>query len=372
MAATESRSLELRSVAVGAWVLAFVATVLRVYSRAVIMKAFAIDDWLMMVAMFAFTINTITCVLGTIHGSGMHMADLTPQSIETALMWWYACYPTIALTIVTSKLSVGYYLLRITTQRLHRWIVYIANGACVVASATFFFVTVLQCQPISYAWNKISETGTCIPIDTIIDIMYAYSAFTLFTDIAFTVLPAWLVFNLQMNLKTKLALTLILGMACVASSAVIVRFPHIQDFKDPDFLWAATTVSIWSQIEAGLAIAAGSCATLRPLFKIMLHKLGLTTDTHTTPTNPSNAYGRSHSNNKTGRSGGGDHRSYIGKSGSGAAGGRDVYNMSTWRGGGRQGTRGGQQCRQHGGPAQQGWRTRRSCCSLGTQGMTSP
>lgn len=51
MAATESRSLELRAVAIGAWVLAFVATVLRVYARAGIMKAFTTDDWLMIVAM---------------------------------------------------------------------------------------------------------------------------------------------------------------------------------------------------------------------------------------------------------------------------------------------------------------------------------
>lgn len=72
-----------------------------------------------------------------------------------------------------------------------------------------------QCQPISYAWNKISETGTCIDVNTIIDIMYAHGALTLFTDFAFTLLPAWLVYNLQMNLKTKLVLVLILSMACV-------------------------------------------------------------------------------------------------------------------------------------------------------------
>lgn len=134
---------------------------------------------------------------------------------QTQQQWWYACYPTIAICIVLAKLSVGFYLLRITSQRLHRWIIYLASAASVLASTAFFFVTVLQCQPISYAWNKISETGTCIPIDTIIDIMYAHSAFTLFTDVAFTLLPAWLVYNLQMNLKTKLVLVLILSMACM-------------------------------------------------------------------------------------------------------------------------------------------------------------
>lgn len=33
-----------------------------------------------------FTVNTVTCVMGTTQGSGMHMADLTPDQIEAALM----------------------------------------------------------------------------------------------------------------------------------------------------------------------------------------------------------------------------------------------------------------------------------------------
>jgi len=51
MSVVESRSLELRSIALCFWALALVASVLRVYARAVIMKAFTIDDWLMMLAM---------------------------------------------------------------------------------------------------------------------------------------------------------------------------------------------------------------------------------------------------------------------------------------------------------------------------------
>ncbi|KAH7021619.1 uncharacterized protein B0I36DRAFT_334894 [Microdochium trichocladiopsis] len=312
MAEVESRSLELRAVALGAWALALVASLLRVYARAFIMKAFAADDWLMMVSMFAFTINTITCVLGTVYGSGSHMADLSPENIETALMWWFACYPSIAVTLAFSKISVGCYLLRIATQRIHRWIIYLALAATILTSTAFFFVTLLQCNPIPFAWQKITGSGTCIDIDTVINIMYAYSSLTLFADLAFTLLPAWLVFNLQMNLKTKLALTLVLSMACIASTAVIVRFPHLPDFRNPDFLFAATTVSMWTQIEAGLAIAAGSFATLRPLFRIMLVKLGLTTDT--VPT-----YGR--------HGPGGDHN-YHASSGGGGIGSSSAFTKS--------------------------------------------
>jgi hypothetical protein len=40
---------------------------------------------------------------------------------------------------------------------------------------------------------------------------------------------------------------------------------------------STTDIAIWSSVEQGLAITAGSLATLRPLFFIAMHKLGLTT-----------------------------------------------------------------------------------------------
>lgn len=75
-----------------------------------------------------------------------------------------------------------------------------------------------------------------------------------------------------------------------ASAAVIVRIPYLHTYKDPDFLckflmcliWdpfvethhtdqqstdATTDISIWSNVEAGLGITAGSLVTLRPLFR---------------------------------------------------------------------------------------------------------
>lgn len=72
-----------------------------------------------------------------------------------------------------------------------------------------------------------------------------------------------------------------------ASAAVIVRIPFLHTYKDPDFLCkiveamicssksstdprpadATTQISIWSNVEAGLGITAGSLVTLRPLFR---------------------------------------------------------------------------------------------------------
>lgn len=92
-------------------------------------------------------------------------------------------------------------------------------------------------------------------LDRIIDIAYVYSVTATLCDMTVGLLPVFLVWNLQMNTRTKAALAGILGMGCVyvprlvylprsiltrlqfsASAAVIVRIPFLHDYKDPDFL----------------------------------------------------------------------------------------------------------------------------------------
>lgn len=80
-----------------------------------------------------------------------------------------------------------------------------------------------------------------------------------------------------------------------ASSAVIVRIPFVKTFGEDDFLCkslllsshlkitrisestnihphpdATIQIAIWSNIEAGLGITAGSLATLRPLLRVLM------------------------------------------------------------------------------------------------------
>lgn len=64
-----------------------------------------------------------------------------------------------------------------------------------------------------------------------------------------------------------------------ASIAVTVRLAYVMDFRNPDFLYATVDVAIWSDIEQGLAITAGSLATLRPLYRKLASTIGFSTDT---------------------------------------------------------------------------------------------
>jgi hypothetical protein len=148
-------------------------------------------------------------------------------------------------------------------------------------------------------WDRASQQGKCVDNTVISALGYVYSVFSIITDFTFAIIPGFLVWHLQLKRRTKVALIPLITMGCIASAAVIARLPFIHYFNAPDFLCmsplnycryqvltllgSTTDIAIWSSVEQGLAITAGSLATLRPLFFIAMHKLGLST-------RPSGAY----------------------------------------------------------------------------------
>lgn len=66
--------------------------------------------------------------------------------------------------------------------------------------------------------------------------------------------------------RTKFLIAGILGMGTVGSMGLLIRIPYLAKLgSNYDFLYNTTNVAIWSVVEPGLGIVAGSLATLRPL-----------------------------------------------------------------------------------------------------------
>ncbi|KAK1976066.1 hypothetical protein LZ30DRAFT_667493 [Colletotrichum cereale] len=272
----ENRGPELLAVNIFFVSTAIVATALRCFVRAGLVRAFGTDDWLMVLASAFFTCYSSFSIAGVHYGTGRHHEDIGKENVTKALECWWWCYLFYCLSMIASKLSIAFFLARITTQKVHKWIVYGAALITVLSGVVFFFVTLFQCRPVSFFWNK-DQAGSCININVVIGLAFLYSVFSVISDFAFAILPAFIVWDLQVPRKTKIALIPLLMMGCVASSAVLVRFGYLMGLKDPDFLWASLDTAIYSSVEQGLAITAGSLATLRPLLKIVGYKLGLAT-----------------------------------------------------------------------------------------------
>ncbi|KFA70258.1 hypothetical protein S40285_07899 [Stachybotrys chlorohalonatus IBT 40285] len=273
----ENRGPELQAVGITLLTVAATAALLRFYVRAFIVRNFGVDDWCMVLAIISFTLFVTCALVGVHYGTGRHLDDLELPDIQKAMKFWWLCYIWYCTTMIASKVSIGCFLIRLTVRRIDIWIIYGVMAITVLSGVVFFFVTLLQCRPIYYFWDK-SQSGSCIDIEVIIALTYMYSAFNVICDFTFALLPIGLIWSLNMDKKTKLALVPIMLMACVASAAIVVRFSYVKDFANPDFLWATLDIAIWSTTEQGLAITAGSLATLRPLIRLVGHSLGFTSN----------------------------------------------------------------------------------------------
>ena len=172
------------------------------------------------------------------------------------------------------KLSIGIFLLRIAISevaRIHRIVIYVIIIVTELYGAFFFFLFILQCRPSSYFWTRYAGgTGSCINPDITVDATYGYSAISCICDWSLAIIPVFLIWNLQMNTRTKVSVAMILACGGIASTATIIRLPYVHTLASQDFLYATIDVAIWSTAETGMGITASSLATLRPLFRTFL------------------------------------------------------------------------------------------------------
>jgi hypothetical protein len=156
----------------------------------------------------------------------------------------------------------------------------------------FFFLFILQCRPSPYFWTQYTGgEGTCINPDLLVAITYTYSAIACLTDWLYAIMPAFILWNLKMDTRTKVSVGVLMALGAryvfadlchdlvvkkvdlrltpsSASITTVIRIPYLKTFRDTaDFLYATTDVALWTTAELGIGISAASLATLRPLLR---------------------------------------------------------------------------------------------------------
>jgi hypothetical protein len=80
---------------------------------------------------------------------------------------------------------------------------------CVISSVAFTIVTIFQCHPLSFVWNKNLHGGKCIDFNSV---TWANGAFNILQDILIVALPISEVRKLQLGLKKKIGLYIMFGL----------------------------------------------------------------------------------------------------------------------------------------------------------------
>ncbi|EFQ87835.1 hypothetical protein PTT_16487 [Pyrenophora teres f. teres 0-1] len=241
---------------------------LRIYSRLKCGYRISADDVLILCAA-GFTVGlAVMCIAATRYGLGEHIWLIPVGSvfdtIKGCILYLFICQILYAFAIASTKLSIIASYLRLFPDRQFRIWMYILSFLIVGLWITGVFVTIFQCTPVRGAWDFTIQGRRCVNYVTY---LYASSAVNVATDIVLCLLPLPHLWRLQLPLRERVVLCVLLAggaSACVVGS---VRIAFLGRLRVLDTTHDSVPGLIMSVGECSLGIISVSFASFRPLVR---------------------------------------------------------------------------------------------------------
>ncbi|CAG8954993.1 hypothetical protein HYFRA_00008682 [Hymenoscyphus fraxineus] len=247
---------------------------LRIYTRVAITRHVSLNDYLIVLALLAYAALLALAILGAEGGLGGHLAGVAADPAKFRESLKYLFFLEIIYVILTSamKVSIALTFLEWTKNKFLRTLLWISIFLDFAISAAFIGYLLLQCKPISYAWELTDPTkkGTCLPLDGQLYMGYALSFVTILLDSLFLIAPWFMLRNSGLNQTIKLYIYGIWGLAVLASIANVIRLAGLKTLKESkEPLLDAAPVFWWSAAEVSIGIIVAGILELGPLMRKM-------------------------------------------------------------------------------------------------------
>lgn len=151
-------------------------------------------------------------------------------------LWYYGeIFYIINTTVV--RLAVAAFLLRVIVKTTHRRLVFGLSVLNCIFNLYYLIFTIFQCAPVDGFWTRYKGAAVKCHSQISADSTFAASAIGAAIDWVFGILPLFMLWQTNLNVRKKLALGLIMGMGAIASMAPLVRIPYtISLAKSHDFI----------------------------------------------------------------------------------------------------------------------------------------
>lgn len=114
------------------------------------------------------------------------------------------------VVLAVTKLSILAFYLRIfQNQYWFRLEVWLTIGLICLSTAIISILTIIQCHPIEFFWNRDIKSGACLDVNAL---AYANSAMSMSQDIIIIILPIPVVLKLNMNKQKKIGIALMFAL----------------------------------------------------------------------------------------------------------------------------------------------------------------
>ncbi|KAI0485080.1 hypothetical protein GGR56DRAFT_669574 [Xylariaceae sp. FL0804] len=249
----------------------FVLSILTVAGRTMVRLregCFGVDDGLMLAGLALFMVVCGLASYDACIGLGSRDEKLNEHMAREGrkyIVLWQIFY---VLALCCIKAAIGTTLLRIAVRRAHRALVWALVAVTCATSLAALVGVLATCRPVAASWDWDAWEGACGSARVISGLGYLVSASSVVTDWACAVLPVVILWRTQMPARMKVSTGLVLGLGAIASISTIIRLPYLRFYSEPDnYLFHIGYVVLWSIIECGIGLIAGSLPMLRRLFR---------------------------------------------------------------------------------------------------------
>lgn len=146
----------------------------------------------------------------------------------------------------------------------HIWFVKACWGLVAVvvfACTAFTTATIIQCLPMTYIWDRFTTQGHCV---NFLAFWYANAIYNITTDIIIVVMVPPIVWYMNMPVREKLGLIVMLCLGIFTCMAAIFRLTTLYDSAYGSDATAGTlTSTVWTTIESELGVICASLPMLR-------------------------------------------------------------------------------------------------------------
>ncbi|KAJ5523489.1 hypothetical protein N7513_013033 [Penicillium frequentans] len=259
--------------------LAFVVTILRIYTRLRITSTAGIDDVLIVIGLvFAIAMVAVTSLASEKWGFNRHVWDIPVTWFPTIEKLNLAFQLMFSWASGFTKISLLWFCRRLLGAGKGNFVVYnwayIGSMVFVALSVFMFtFFSIFQCSPVKAYWEvEPTYPHKCMNDG---DIVFSASVINIFTDFLVTTIPMPLIWSLKLPTRQRLAVISIFGLGVVVNVAGSVRTVYVwkSQIASYDQTWQGWPILIAAAVEISLGLICSSAPALRPLIATFLPRL---------------------------------------------------------------------------------------------------
>lgn len=153
------------------------------------------------------------------------------------------------------------------TTKWKRWGLWALFWQSLLVNGLTLILVYAQCPDVQSLWDPVGHPSTCWSPLVQEDFGFFQGSMNAATDLFLTILPATILWSVQIDLKLKLGLAFLLGLSVFALVGVIIKTVLLKSLGDRgDITFNTVPFFTWVVVECTLVSIAASVPLIRPLF----------------------------------------------------------------------------------------------------------